>query len=74
VFYLGRAYRVPAFANPTSADHDHFAVMVEGKPCGSENDGAAWRSRWSQSTRQQVKSGPVPLLSLEVFLYTFPNI
>ena len=39
---------------------------MNGKTCGSENDGAAWRSRWSQSTRQHVKSGVVPLLSLEV--------
>ena len=49
-----------------SANHDHFTVTVEGKPCGSENDGAAWRSRWSESTRQWVKSGQIPLCSLEV--------
>jgi hypothetical protein len=40
--------------------------MIEGKACGSENDGTAWRSRWSESSGQWVKSDQVPLLSLEV--------
>ena len=49
-----------------SAEQDHFVVMVEGKACGSENDGSGWRSRWSESSGQWVKSGRFPLCSIEV--------
>ena len=49
-----------------SAEQDHFAVMVEGKACGSENDGSGWRSRWSESSGQWAKSGRFPLCSIEV--------
>jgi hypothetical protein len=54
-----------------SAEQDHFAVMVEGKACGSENDGSGWRSRWSESTGQWVKSGRFPLCSIEVIPHEF---
>ena len=57
---------VIALINSLSAHHDHFVVMVEGKACGSENDGSGWRSRWSQSGGQWVKSGQIPLCSIEV--------
>ena len=49
-----------------SAEQDHFVVMVEGKACGGENDGSGWRSRWSESSGQWVKSGRLPLCSIEV--------
>jgi hypothetical protein len=64
-------HQVPCFLTRYSADHDHFAIMLEGKACGSENDGSGWRSRWSESARQRVKSGRVPLCSLEViYIYS----
>jgi hypothetical protein len=53
-------------SNLHSADKDRFGVAVEGKLCGSENDGTESRSRWSESAHQWVKSGAIPLLSLEV--------
>jgi len=59
--YSRRLYRVDV-----SAEQDHFVVMVEGKACGSENDGSGWRSRWSESSGQWVKSGRFPLCSIEV--------
>ena len=49
-----------------SAEQDHFVVMVEGKACGGENDGSGWRSRWSESSGQWVKSGRLPLCSIKV--------
>ena len=56
----------PSFPLICSPHHDHFAVTLEGRACGSENDGAAWMARWSQSTGQWVKADRVPLCSFEV--------
>ena len=46
--------------------YDHFTMLLHGWNFNSENDGTAWKSRWSTTSNQWVKTGAVPLVSLEV--------
>lgn len=52
-----------------SPHQDHFTMVLQGWTFSSENDGAAWKCRWSTTSGQWVKSGAVPLLSLEVIYH-----